>query len=734
MPRSTIAQCVMPQCTTAQRTTLHSTMPHSTMPRSPLRHAARFCSASLLLLLAACGGGGGSSTPPAPPPAPPAAACEGASVFVVADASVPAGKTAGAAIGGCGAPLGNLQWTQTAGPAVTLLADKTQAISFEVPQPGTYSFTVRYSEGNGPLQTRSVTINATAAPTASRVTVRTDQAVRAGGSVSLRAWETLAAGDALATNGIGWQQIEGPTVTLDTTDARRPLFTAPAVTRDTLLRFRVTLRTAQGTTDTDEALVLVENYAQAPSDSNAFAFRGLHVSRTYAYRPNGPFAASLVRCTYDAALQYTSAANNTLCPLATLPFLHQTTGGTVPTTAQIMDRVVVSHDWMGQVFEQFLNSGLASDDMKRMFNGVTAVVIGAAVRPSFYYALTGAIYLDANNFWLTPEQRDVINERPDFRSDFDRDLQYSGLWRYTENNQNIFLAFPPNLRTTRPLDYLLREAGWLIYHELGHAADFLPPAVRGSLNGSLTAWDNIAPRYAARQLPSDQLDAQLGLTSSPMRALAQVKFQLGPQSNPNTVIGGFTYAQLTAITPQQAAGFFSGDRASDEYNYSTTYEDIAMLLEEFLMQRNHPFRRDVAITDKITAGSTGNNLIVRWGQRGRIGETAVRPRVQLVVQQLTPWVLAADPNAIAAIPAPLAMRPGESWNANLTLPAPPPGLVGAASARLPALSFEEDRMLLARALGGPHGGVLNLDAPAGSSGFRPFGHWTPNDRWLEGLR
>jgi hypothetical protein len=43
-------------------------------------------------------------------------------------------------------------------------------------------------------------------------------------------------------------------------------------------------------------------------------------------------------------------------------------------------------------------------------------------------------------------------------------------------------------------------------------------------------------------------------------------------------------------------------------------------------------------------------------------------------------------------------------------------------------------MLLARALGGPHGGVLNLDAPAGSSGFRPFGHWTPNDRWLEGLR
>jgi hypothetical protein len=62
-------------------------------------------------------------------------------------------------------------------------------------------------------------------------------------------------------------------------------------------------------------------------------------------------------------------------------------------------------------------------------------VIGAHVRPSFYYALTGAIYLDADNFWRTADERDVIDEAPDFRSDFDRDLQYSGLWRYVANNR-----------------------------------------------------------------------------------------------------------------------------------------------------------------------------------------------------------------------------------------------------------------------------------------------------------
>ena len=322
-------------------------------------------------------------------------------------------------------------------------------------------------------------------PTAT-VLVRVDHAARKGGNVSLRAWPALAAGE---TN--TWTQTAGPQVTLDVSDPNRVLFVAPEVTRDTALTFRVTRRTAGGATDTDDVFVLIENYAQAPSDPSGslpFVFSDLHVSRTYPYRAGGPFAGVLVRCTYEANLQYTGGSTN-LCPLSTLPFLHQTTAGAVPTVDQIMDRVVVSHDWMGETFEQLLRTQ-ASQDMLRLFNGVTAIVIGAQVRPSFYYALTGAIYLDADNFWLTAAQRDVINEAPDFRSDFDRDLMYSGVWRYTQNNQNIFLPFPATSRISRDISYLLAEAGWLLYHELAHASDFLPPSVRASLNSSLSAWGN----------------------------------------------------------------------------------------------------------------------------------------------------------------------------------------------------------------------------------------------------
>ena len=611
------------------------------------------------------------------------------------------GKAAGAVLAGCSGPISNVQWTQTAGPSVSLLSAKTQAICFEPQAAGAYSFSVSFVDAVGAQQTTIVSVNAVAPSAGPAVLVRVDHAAREGGNVSLRAWPALAAGE---TN--TWIQTAGPPVTLDVTDPNRVLFVAPEVTRDTALRFRLMRQMANGATDADDVFVLVENYAQAPSDPSGtlpYVFSDLHVSRTYPYRPGGPFAGALVRCTYEANLQYTGGSTN-LCPLSTLPFLDQTTAGAVPTVDQIMDRVVVSHDWMGETFEQLLRTQ-ASQDLLRLFNGVTAIVIGAQVRPSFYYALTGAIYLDAENFWLTAAQRDVINEAPDFRSDFDRDLMYSGVWRYTQSNQNIFVPFPATSRISRDISYLLAEAGWLLYHELAHASDFLPPLVRPSLNNSLSAWGNISPRYQAQQLPSDQMTVSFPLQSAQLAGLAQVKF-----------FGATADATQRAYTPDDVATFFAADRATDEYGYSTTREDIAMTFEEFMMVRNHMWRRDVAITDKIGPATTSGNLIVRDGQRGRIGEVAIKPRAQMAVQALAPWVLQADPNAVANLAAPIAMRAGDSWSSNLIVPAPPEGLLGSLAVRTPSSDLATDRALLARALVGSHG---------------HHGHWTPNERRLK---
>jgi hypothetical protein len=646
-------------------------------------------------LLSACGGGGDGAPPP------PAAGCTNASFQVSADATVTVGKAGGATIASlCGA-LTNVSWRQTQGPTLTLMSARTQAISFEPVLAGVYGFSVDFRDPGGAPRSLSVTVNAELPTTPVRVLVRADQAVREGGKASVRAWPAATAGES-----ISWTQVAGPAVALDASDPNRVLFTAPAVSVDSLIVLRATRQLVGGGTDSDDVRVLVENYEQAPSDpsnNGPYVFSDTHVSRTYAYRTNGPFAAALVACTYEANLQYFGAGANT-CPLSTLPFLHQTTGGAVPTVSQIMDRVVVSHDWMGEVFEQFLATQ-ANDDLKRLFNGVTAIVIGAHVRPSFYYALTGAIYLDADNFWLTAEQRDVIDEAPDFRSDFDRELNYSGVWRYTQNNVSIFVNFPPTSRIARTQSYLLAEAGWLLYHELAHASDFLPPSERSRLNDNLglTAWGFIEPLFTSARLPSSVLSRTSPLQSAEMSALAQVKF-----------FGATPTAAQKLYTPLQVASFFAPDGATDEYNYATIREDLAMLFEEFMMFRNSPdpaarWRRDVAITDKITDATTSASLIVRWGQRGRVGDARVRPRAQLVVGALAPWV---PPAELLDLPPPIQMRPGESWASNLVLPAPPSsGLAGVQAVRSP-FDPEGDRALRTRGLGSHRD------------------HWTPNERWL----
>ncbi len=647
-------------------------------------------------LLSACGGGGDSAPPPSP------VACSAASFQVSADSTVTVGKAGGATVASLCGPLTSVAWRQTQGPTLALISARTQAISFEPTLAGAYGFSVDFRDPNGTPRTLAVTVNAELPATPVGVLVRADQAVREGGKASVRAWPTAAAGGTIT-----WTQVAGPAVALDAGDPNRVLFTAPAVSVDTLIVLRATRQLVGGGIDSDDVRVLIENFEQAPADpsnTGPYVFSDTHVSRTYPYRASGPFAAALVSCTYEANLQYRGAGAN-LCPLSRMPFLHQTTGGAVPTVSQIMDRVVVSHDWMGEVFEQFLTTQ-ANDDIKRLFNGVTAIVIGAHVRPSFYYALTGAIYLDADNFWLTAEQRDVIDETPDFRSDFDRELNYSGVWRYTQNNLSIFVNFPPTSRIARTQSYLLAEAGWLLYHELAHASDFLPPSERSRLNDnpSLTAWGFIEPLFTSARLPSAVLSRTSPLQSAEMSALAQVKF-----------FGATPTADQKLYTPLQVASFFAPDGANDEYNYATIREDLAMLFEEFMMFRNSPdpaarWRRDVAITDKITDATTSASLIVRWGQRGRIGDARVRPRAQLVVGALAPWVPLSE---VLNLPPPIQMRPGESWAGNLVLPAPPSsGLAGIQAVRAP-FEPEDDRALLMRGL----------------SGQRE--HWTPNERWLK---
>jgi len=599
----------------------------------------------LSLGLSGCGGGGGGSgVASGPAPQPPAAAgpCDGgAAVATVQSAGALVGKQAVAAVLGCTGAITDPQWTQTSGPAVSLLSAQTQLIHFEPGEAGSYGFRVTYRDGLGQPGSKDVTLTITDPPAKALAIVRNHQAVRMGGNVSVRAWSTT--GEAVQS--VSWVQLEGPSVELRAVDTLARQFVAPAVTHDSLLRFRATVTTASGT-DSQDVLVLVEKYDQAPDNSNTHVWSGLHVSRVHSYLASGPYASLLTRCVYDAQL-----TDATVCTLGQLPLLGQETKGALPSVEQVMNHVAVSHDWLGANFEAFLRANDTQGDFRRMLMSTTAIVLGAHVRPSFYNPATGAIYLDAGNFWLSPAERDTIDEVPDFRSDFGSSLAYAGLWRYAKADQEFFKYWDPQQRVTRTQSDLLAEAGWLLYHELSHANDFVPSSQYAVLGQADTVNAFASGRYQRGELVSDALHDQFPLTSLEMQGLAEVDF-----------FGSAATAEQQAYTADQVAGFFAADLATDPYAYSDSREDLAMTLEETLMSLRLGVQRDVAI---VPNGSSGIDFDdVRWGERGRAGDLRMRSRIKLVAAAVAPWLDSAAPDSL---PAPVAMRVGESWDANLTL-------------------------------------------------------------------
>lgn len=621
----------------------------------------------LAVLLAACGGGGGSSAPAAP--APVASAPTACVVNIVADASVGAGKTAGATVLACGSGrLADVSWSQLSGPAATMLAAHSPTVALETAAAGTIGLRadVRLADGRSASATTDIVVGA--APAGSFITLRADHSVRPGTATSIRAWPTLAPGETVGS--IVWTQLSGPTVTMNTSDQLLLMFTAPAVSADTVLKFRAAMTTSSGRQDQDEVMVGVEVQPDRPS---GYLFDA--TERVHPYRAVSAYAGVLVRCAYDIGLYYQDSGRNNLCSSATLPLLQAEAGpGAIPSVAQVMDRVLVSHDFLGANFEQFLLTQDTHGDFRRLLAGVTAIVLGSHVRPSYYTPGTGAIYLDANNLWLTPEQRDVVTEVPDYRLAFADGLNYSTFGRLVKNNAYARRSFPANVRISRSQDELVLELGRLLYHELAHAGDYFPPAER-NLDPALSIWANVVGRLNARVLASDVLAAQYPLSSVEMKGLGQVLFE------------GATATEVEkAYTAADVGRFFGADRASDDYAYAisgdnNSREDLAMLNEEFMMSYRHGVRYDIAFTDVYVDGMTSSQLIVGWGERGRIAEPAIKPRIKLVLQRIEPWI---DPAAVDGLPAPVQMKVGASWEANLA-----PGALPSAAARQSARQIDD---------------------------------------------
>ena len=342
-------------------------------------------SLSLLFILSSCGGGGSAKTTTVTPPT-----FEPPGEVIQIESEVSLGQSTELVLYAPDSDISNILWRQTAGADLEFYAKDSKVIGFTPAESGSYGLEVDYTIDGSTTNTISHTF--TVDDNQSQLSVRLGHAVVEGNAVSLVSYATNdSESNEIDKSSWRWTQTKGPSVVfseLSTNGQVAVFFDAPNVDEDTVLKFALAGE-IEGEGHTDEIAILVENSTiSVPLDDAPFTNR---VANVFLYNPNSPAGEQLINCVYSNNTKYDD------CNFGQSPLIAQVT--TSPTVDDIMNRVIVSHQWMGDQFKKFLENYDTNDDFKNLLRATTAVVISYDIRPSFYSPTLGAIYLDPDDLW-----------------------------------------------------------------------------------------------------------------------------------------------------------------------------------------------------------------------------------------------------------------------------------------------------------------------------------------------
>ncbi len=364
------------------------------------------------------------------------------------------------------------------------------------------------------------------------------------------------------------------------------------------------------------------------------------------FHTDSPYAAVLYSCIMVPEVR------EELCPLSELPYIGQTSN--VISIDQVMQRVLVSHDWMGVRFEEMLRS--MPRDLVQLFAPVTAIVIGSDVRPSSFTPALGMIMLDPEYLWLSTAERQTVSVAEDFRTDFGADLQFVGLSRLLYGEEYTSYFWPEG--TERMKEYIEIPLARVLYHELAHANDYVQRESLATLDSSGTAFDAIEKlndRTISTLLTND---ASLTTPNVFFDELADIRFR---DAEPT--------AQHTTTQPDFVGALLAAAGKIQFYSYVSTKEDVATLFESAMMKHHYNVDTHVAFTNKPADEENAqcDDYIVGWGVRNRLASPLVIPRAKFVVQSImqAPYNITnlLDNQLGTVVP----LREGEGWCESRTL-------------------------------------------------------------------
>lgn len=369
--------------------------------------------------------------------------------------------------------------------------------------------------------------------------------------------------------------------------------------------------------------------------------RIIPTEEAFPYRSDGLFSDVLKDCALISE-------DEDICKLAELPHIGH--AGQSPGVEDVMQRVLVTHDWMGARFEQALHR--MPPDMLALFGTVTSIVIGSELRPSSYFPGQAKIQLDPRFLWVTVPEKRTIATDDDFRTNFGAALKFKGFRRLAIGND---YAVPfsslsdDNPRAIEELDIPLAS---LLYHELAHANDYIQYDTVASVSLDQTPWQ------AVQQNPDLQIwqqlydDEQLTAQSSWLYGLARVRFR---DDEPTPF--------LASLLADFVGGEMGNEGKASFYGYFTRFEDVATLFSAAMMKYHYDVDTHVGFANKTENEATAscNDYKVAWGVRNRVAAPLVAPRAQFIVDKMLPPSANRDQFFASGMGTETPLRLGVGW-------------------------------------------------------------------------
>ncbi len=338
--------------------------------------------------------------------------------------------------------------------------------------------------------------------------------------------------------------------------------------------------------------------------------REINYQNLSAYKPDAPYANAIDTCV--------SVISCSLDELPPIGLKHSR-----PTVDDIMSRVVVSHDWMGERMRELLLQ--MPETILLLFRATTAIVIHQDIRPAHYRSKTGAIYIDPNFLWLTNKEKESINKKSDFRQGFGSELNFHIYQRYVIDNEIAWPSFSLLGDAERNLGDIVKLNASLLFHELAHANDCLAPHTYDSLVPDLSIAANINRIADSKECIHQKLIQEFPLESEIWSGLSRVLYH-----------GKKASEEQKALSAHDVGLYFGAADSSSPYAFSSIWEDTAEVVETTLMKYNYNADMDIGFFQRLEDDVEFCTRSFAWGKRGRLAEPSLIQRSRLMMSYMLP--------------------------------------------------------------------------------------------------